>query len=125
MVAKMFLTELASAIALIVQELGKAGGAGPQIGNRARNWRQNHTRAVRVHAGKERAAPSGTTRLSIVMHKHAAFLGNSVDVWGFAHHQAAMIAARLHPADIIAHDEQDVWFLVLCLTRRNRARQHG
>jgi hypothetical protein len=26
-----------------------------------------------------------------------------------------MIATRLHYADIIAHDEQDIWFLVLRL----------
>ena len=30
-------------------------------------------------------------------------------------HQAAVITARLHPADVVAHDEQDVRFLVLRL----------
>src|SRR2546430_6496391 len=40
--------------------------------------------------------------------------------------QAAVIATRLHPADIISHDEQDVGFLVLrlglgdCAEKRSR-----
>ena len=38
-----------------------------------------------------------------------------------------MIAARLHPADVIAHDEQDIGFLVLRLGWNDRAekRSHG
>jgi hypothetical protein len=49
------------------------------------------------------------------VHEHAAFLRDPVNIWRFPDHQAAMIAARLHPADVIAHDEQDVGFLVLRL----------
>jgi hypothetical protein len=36
-----------------------------------------------------------------------------------------MVDARLHPADIIAHDEQDVWFLVLALTGSDRAKKRS
>jgi hypothetical protein len=38
-----------------------------------------------------------------------------------------MIATRLHPADVIAHDEEDVWFLVcrLCAHGDKRGVQHG
>jgi hypothetical protein len=69
-----------------------------------------------MHAGEECCAPSGTAGLSIVVHKHATFLCKPVNVWCFPNHQSAVIAARLHPADVIAHDEQDVGFLVLRLS---------
>src|ERR1700760_571340 len=32
-----------------------------------------------------------------------------------------MIDARLHPADVIAHDEEDIWFLSLLLRRGGNA----
>ena len=40
-------------------------------------------------------------------------LGDAVDVGRFADHQPAVIATRLHPADVVAHDEQDVGFLTV------------
>jgi hypothetical protein len=36
-----------------------------------------------------------------------------------------MIAARLHPADIIAHDEQDIGFIVLRLGPCDRAKKRS
>ena len=108
MIAEVVLAELAGGVAEVEQELGEARRAGAQIRNRARQLRQDHARAVRVHAGDERAAPGGATRLGVVVHEHAAFVGDAIDVRRFADHQAAVIAARLHPADVVAHDEQDV-----------------
>ena len=49
--------------------------------------------------------------------KIAPSLPDAVDVGRFADHQAAMVDARLHPADVIAHDEHDVGLLLL---RRGR-----
>ena len=51
-----------------------------------------------------------------IVHENRAFLTDAVDVGRLAHHQAAVIDARLHPADVIAHDEHDIRFLLL---RRN------
>jgi len=45
---------------------------------------------------------------------------DAVDVGGFADRQALVINARLHPADVVAHDEQDVWFLLLGDSRWSR-----
>ena len=36
-----------------------------------------------------------------------------------------MIDARLHPADVIAHDEEDVWFLPLLLCGGGNAGYRG
>jgi hypothetical protein len=41
-------------------------------------------------------------------------LADAVDVGGFTDHQTAMIDVRLHPTDIVAHDEEDVGLLLLC-----------
>ena len=68
-----------------------------------------------MHSGEEGVAPGGAARLGVVVHEDAAFVCDPVDVRCFPDHQAAMIAARLHEADIIAHDEQDIGFLVLRL----------
>ena len=49
-------------------------------------------------------------------------MADAVDVGRFTDRQAAVIDARLHPADVIAHDEEDVGFrLRSCRSRcRNR-----
>ena len=52
-------------------------------------------------------------------------LRDPVNVRCFPDHQAAMITARLHPADIIAHDEQDIGFLVLRLSWSDRAKKRS
>src|SRR5262245_41177160 len=38
---------------------------------------------------------------------------SSFDVGRFANHQPLMVDARLHPADVVAHDEENVRFLLL------------
>ena len=55
MIAEVVLAELAGVVAEVKQELGKARRARAQIRNRARQLRQDHARAVRMHAGDERA----------------------------------------------------------------------
>jgi len=50
-----------------------------------------------------------------VVHEDRAFVPDAIDVGGFPNHQAAMVDARLHPADVVAHDEEDVGLLLLLL----------
>src|SRR6266478_9716230 len=121
----MVLAELARAVAQIVEERGERWCAGAQGGWAARELRRDHARAQRIHAREEGVAPGGAALLSVIGHKHRAFVRNPVDVWRFPDHQAAMIAARLHPADVIAHDEQDIGFLVLRLGRNDRAEKRS
>jgi hypothetical protein len=42
-------------------------------------------------------------------------LAYAVDVGRLADHQAAVVDPRLHPADVVAHDEEDVGLLLLLL----------
>ena len=110
-VAQMVLAELAGVVAEIEQELGERRRAGPQIGRAARQLRRDHAGAQRIHAGEEGIAPGGAALHGDVVHEHRAFLPDAVDVGRLADHQAAVVDARLHPADVIAHDEEDVWLL--------------
>src|SRR4029453_12332548 len=110
-ITQMVFAELAGAVALIEQELGERRGARSQIRNGARQLWQDHARAVRMHSGEEGGAPGRAARLGVVVHEHAAFVRDPVNVRCFTDHQAAVIAARLHPADVVTHDEQDIRFL--------------
>ena len=49
--------------------------------------------------------------------KIAPSCADAVDVGRLTDHQAAVIDARLHPADVVAHDEEDVGFLCLLPSR--------
>ena len=63
------------------------------------------------HAGEEGIAAGRAALLGVVVHEHRAFVADAIDVGRLADHQAAMVDARLHPADVVAHDEEDVWLL--------------
>ncbi len=117
-VAQVVLAELAGGVAEIDQELGERRRTGPQIGRAAGQLRRDHARAQRIHSGEEGIAPGGAALHGNIVHEDCALLPDAVDVGRFADHQAAMVDARLHPADVIAHDEQDVG-LGLLLGLRN------
>ena len=82
-----------------------------------------------MHAGEEGVAPGRAALLRVIVHKDCAFVRDPVNVRCFPDHQAAVIATRLHPADVIAHDEEDIGFLFLrlqwsgCADERNRGCQ--
>ena len=111
-VAQMVLAELAGVVAEVAQEPGDRRGAGPQIGRAARELRRDHAGAQRMHAGEEGVAAGRAALLGVVVGKLRAFLADLVDVRRLADHKALVIDARLHPADVIAHDEEDVGFLL-------------
>jgi hypothetical protein len=117
-IAEMVLAELTGVVAEIKQEFGKRRGAGPQIGRAAGQLRRNHAGAQRMHAGEERVPACGATLLGIVMREDRAFIADAIDVGRLADHQPAMVDARLVEADIVAHDEEDIGFLLLRDHRR-------
>ena len=59
------------------------------------------------------------TLLGVVGHEHRAFIADAIDVGRFADRQAAVINARLHPADVVTHDEKNVGFRLLGSCRSN------
>src|SRR4051812_20894882 len=121
MVAKVIFTELASIVSQIQQELSKRRGAWPQVRGAAWQLRRNHASPKRRHTYEERVAPRSATRLRNVVHENSAIVSDAVDVRCFTHHQAAMIDAGLHPANVVTHDEKDVGFTSLPLRNCRRA----
>ena len=107
-IAQVVLAELAGVVAKINQELGERRGAGPQIRRAAGKLWRDHARAQRIHAGEEGVAPRGAALLGEVSHELGALLGKAVNVGGFTEPQTVVVDFHLHPADVIAHDEQDV-----------------
>jgi hypothetical protein len=70
--------------------------------------RRNHARAQRRHAGEEGGATGRAALLGVIGHEFRTFLTDAVDVGRFPNHQALVVNARLHPADVIAHDKENV-----------------
>jgi len=114
-IAQVVLAELAGVVAEVAQEPRERRSSRLQVGRAARQLRRDHAGAERIHAGEEGVAPRRAALLGVVMHEDRAFVPDAVDVGRLAHHQAAVVDARLHPADVIAHDEQDVRLLLLLL----------
>src|SRR5215469_1098104 len=125
MVAEMVLAKLAGIIAEIDQKLGKRRRAGAQIRGAARKLRWDHARAQRIHAGEERVAAGRATLHGDIVHEDRTLIADAVDVRRLADHQAAMVDARLHPADVIAHDEEDVRLRLLRGCRSIRRYKSG
>src|SRR6478609_5998121 len=110
-VAEMVLTELTGVVAEIEKEFGERRRAGPQIGRTARQLRRDHAGAERMHPGKEGVPTRGAALLRVVVRVERTLISDAIDVGRLPDHQAAVIDARLHPADVVAHDEEDVWLL--------------
>src|SRR5689334_15052321 len=118
MIAQMVLAELTGVVAQIAQEPGERRRPGPQVGRATRQLRRDHAGAQRMHAGEEGVASCRATLLGVVVGEHRAFLAYAVDVGRLADHQAAVVDPRLHPANVVAHDEEDVGLLLLLLWLR-------
>src|SRR5262249_54297515 len=117
------LAELAGGVAEVAQEHRERWRAGPQVGRAARQLRRHHAGAHRVHAGEEGIAPRGAALHGDIVHEDRALVADAVDVRRLAYHQAAVVDARLHPADVVAHDEEDVGLLLLLLLLLRGRRQ--
>ena len=74
---------------------------------------RGHSGTDRQLAGDEIRAASGAARLRIVVGKAHALGREPVEIRRFARHDALMISADVEPADVVAHDEEDVGLLRL------------
>ena len=65
-------------------------------------------------AGDEVGAARRAARLGVVVGEPHAFGGEPVEVRGPAGHDALVVGADVEPADVVAHDEEDVRLLLWC-----------
>jgi len=105
MIAQMVLAKLAGGVAEIKQEPGERRSPLAQIGRAAWQLRRDHASAQRIHAGEEGVATGCAALHRHIIHEHRTFMPDAVDVGRFPDHQAAVVDARLHPADVVTHDE--------------------
>jgi len=73
----------------------------------------------------KKALRGGAALLGVVGHEDRAFVADLIDVRRLADHQAAVVDARLHPADVVTHDEEDVGLPLLLLRLLLRGRGHA
>ena len=66
-----------------------------------------------MHAGEERVAPRSTALLGVVGHEDRTLVADAIDIGRLTNHQTAVVDVRLHPADVVAHDEENVGLLLL------------
>src|SRR3954453_109525 len=127
MIAMMIFATHAGVVTDIQQELGERRGTWAQARGAAWQLRRNHAGPKRRHTREERVAPRSATRLRNVVHENSAVVSNAVDVRCFAYHQAPMVDAGLHPADVVTHNEKYIWFtgLALRICRRVKRQQRN
>ena len=104
----MVLAELAGLVAQRLQHGGERHGLvrHADIGAGLADRRQ--AGAQRQLAGDEVGAAGGAARLGIVVGEAHALGGELVEVRRLAGHDALVIGADVEPADIVAHDDEDV-----------------
>ena len=107
-VAQVVLAELAGCIAKRLQHGGQRDrlGGHTDIGSGLADGGQ--TRAEGQLAGDEIGAPGGAARLGVIVGESHAVLGELVEVRRLARHDALVIGADVEPADVVAHDDEDV-----------------
>jgi hypothetical protein len=77
-----------------------------------------------MHAGEEGVATRRAALLGVIGRELRPLAADPVDVRRFADHQALVVDARLHPADVVAHDEQDVGLLLRRLRNGRSGHRH-
>ena len=112
-VAQMVLAELAGLVALRLEHGRERHRLGRQADVRARLAHRREPGADRQLAGDEVRPPGGAARLGVVVREPHALGGELVEVRRLAGHDALMVGADVEPADVVAHDDEDVRLLLL------------
>ena len=111
-VAQVILAELAGGVALRFERGGNRAGFRRDAGLGARLADRGHARADGQLAHDEVRPARRAARLGVIVGEQHAFLGHLIEGGRSAGHHAAMVCANVPHADVIAHDEEDVGFLV-------------
>ena len=110
-VAQVVLAELAGGIAQRLEGRGDRRRLGRHADRRARLADGRHPGADRQLAGDE-VGPSGrAARLGVVVGEQHPLGGEPVEVRRPARHHAPVVGADVEPADVVAHDDDDVRLL--------------
>src|SRR5271165_5242857 len=116
-VAEVVLAELPRLVALLLEGGGYGRGLRGKayVGTGLPDGR--HTRADRQLAGDEVRPPRRATRLGVIVSEPHALRGQLIEIRRLARHYALVIRTDVEPADVIAHNDDDIGFLVRRLRR--------
>src|SRR5262249_27050729 len=117
-IAEVILAELAADITLWLEEL--SDGRILRLDSQCRSWQANfgHASADWRLAGNERRATGGAALLAVPVREKCPFLRDAINVGRLITPDAMVITAWVEPADVIAPDDKDVWFV--CRQRAHR-----
>ena len=110
-VAQMVLAELAGGVAHRLERRGDGRRLGRHADRRAGLADGGQAGADRQLAGDEVGATGRAARLGVVVGEAHALGGKLVEVRRLPGHDALVVGADIEPADVVAHDDDDVrWF---------------
>jgi hypothetical protein len=112
-ITKMILAELPCCVALRFQQFsdGRIFGGQAFLCRGQTYFEQPGTQGTLP--GDKGGAASGARLLAVIVGEDRALVGNAVDVGRAVAHHAAIVGADVPVADVIAHDDKDVGFLLL------------
>ncbi len=110
-VTQMVLAKLARGIAHRLQRGGDGRRFCGHSQRRAGLAHGGQARADRQLAGNEVGPAGRAARLGVVVGEHHPFMGETVEIGSLAGHHATVVGANVKPADVVAHDEDDVRLL--------------
>ena len=110
-IAKVVLAELPGCVALCLKGGGERYGLSrePHVGSGLSHRRQ--ASADRQFTGNEVRPARRAARLSVVVGEAHALRSQFIEVRCLPGHDALVVGADVEPADVIAHDDEDVWLL--------------
>src|SRR5262245_23110087 len=110
-VSKLVLAELAGGVALCLKQPGDRHITVLEALRSTGHADLGVAGAEAALAGDERGAPGRAALLRVSVGESHPFVGDAVDVGRSVAHQAIRVATEVGLADVIAPDDDDVWFL--------------
>jgi len=108
LVPEVVLAELSCGVAKRFEQLGDSRVLRSNADIRAWQPDFRKARADRRLSRDEGGAPCSAALLAVPVGEHRAFVTDAIDVRRAVTHDAAVVYARIEPADVVAHDHQDV-----------------
>src|SRR5271169_1174685 len=109
----MVLAELPSGITHRLKSHGDGGSLGGKADRRASLTYRRHSSANGQLTSDEVRAASRAARFGVIVGEHHSLGGELVDVGSLSRHHSPVISAHVEPANVVAHDEENIRFFCL------------
>src|SRR5262249_46469795 len=113
-VAKVVFAELAGGVALVFQQLGNGRVFRLEALRGAREADLAQAGAKHALAGQEGRPTGRAALLAVRVGEAHALAGDAIDVGRAVAHQAVAVTAQVGNADVVAPDDENVWFPFFC-----------